>query len=65
MYVNYAQRLETMRQCYERFRQKFTESPEYESLAAPILSITFEEGHVRRSELILHHMLEYLRFLYR
>ncbi|TGO41403.1 hypothetical protein BHYA_0022g00440 [Botrytis hyacinthi] len=62
MYVNYAQRLETMRQCFERFRQKFTESPQYESLTAPILSITFEEGHMRRSGLMIHHLLEHLRF---
>ncbi|KAF7897604.1 hypothetical protein EAF00_005832 [Botryotinia globosa] len=61
MYINYAERLETMRQCFERFRQKFTISG-YQSVHAPILSITFEETHVRRSGLIIHHLLEYLRF---
>ncbi|KAF7924640.1 uncharacterized protein EAE97_010591 [Botrytis byssoidea] len=63
MYVNYAERLETMRRCFERFRQKCTASSGYTSVhAAPILSIAFEEPHVRRSGLVIHHLLEYLRF---
>ncbi|KAF7909253.1 hypothetical protein EAE99_011468 [Botrytis elliptica] len=62
MYVSYAERLETIRQCFERYRQKLAEKPQHECHPAPILSITFEEGHMRRSGLIIHHLLEYLRF---
>ncbi|TGO21112.1 hypothetical protein BPAE_0240g00100 [Botrytis paeoniae] len=62
MYVNYSERLRTFRQCFERFRQKLAESPQHESQPAPILSITFEEGHIRRSGLLLDHLLKYFRF---